>query len=85
MDNNNNEFQSVKDKISDIGFRTGSFIPDGQTTPINYTSLVLRVIVDGTIEELPLSGASAIKPKLLNTMLKSIKPSDNKSFLENEN
>lgn len=79
-------FISAKSKIVDFGFKTGSFTPDGQSEAINYTSLVIKVNIDGNIEELPLSGANALKPAMLRTVLRSIKDTEPvQDFLGNGN
>jgi hypothetical protein len=62
-------FNSYKDKIVDFGFRDGSFKNDSGEN-VDYKQLILKLNIDGDIEELVLSGANAPKPTLLNTILK---------------
>jgi len=79
----NDNFVSALNKVTDIGFKSGRFVPEGQTDAIDYTTLVLRIVVDGNVEEIPLSGASAIKPKLLKTLLAGVGANKEKQdFLE---
>lgn len=63
-------FVSALHKVSDFGFKTGTFKGD-DGREIDYTTLVVRFVVDGKIEELSLSGQNPIKPALLRTVLRS--------------
>jgi len=64
-------FISAKHKITDFGFKTGTFKGD-DGRDIDYTTLVVRIVVDGKTEDLPLSGQNAIKPSLLRTVLRGV-------------
>jgi len=77
----NDNFKSVLNKVTDIGFKTGKFKSD-DGSEIDYTSLFLKVMVDGNIQEIPLSGNSAIKPKLLALILSGITPRKEQTILD---
>ena len=81
----NDNFISAKHKISDFGFKTGSFTPEGEKNPIDYTQIVVRAVIDGDVEEFVLSGQNPIKPKLLKTMLKAADESKQGDFLGDAN
>jgi len=65
-------FASFIDKLVDFGLEDGEFKNDKGET-ISYKTVVARVEIDGEVEDLPLSGSNALKPKVLNLMLKSAK------------
>jgi hypothetical protein len=70
-----NAFTSYKEKLVDFGFKAGSFKNDTGET-VDFKQVVIKVEIDGDIEELVISGASAPKPNLLNTILKGAKSHD---------
>lgn len=80
-----NALESILNKVTDIGFKSGTFKPEGSEESINYTSLVLRVISDGNVIDIPLSGANATKPSALKLMLKGVNAGEKqKTLLEDE-
>lgn len=80
MASDNKVIRSYKDRIIDFGIIDGDFTQNGEN--IKYKSVVLRVEVDGEVEDLMLSGASAQKPRLLELTLKSSKK--NPSFVDSD-
>lgn len=63
------EFKSFKNKIVDFGTKAASFKGDDGKT-VDYTQVVLTVQLEGSNEEIVLSGVNAPKPKLLQTILR---------------
>lgn len=49
------EFNSLKNKIVDVGLFTDEFVPDGQTKPLKYTKVIIRVVINGNVEDLRLT------------------------------
>lgn len=76
--------RSYINKIKDFGIDSGSFKNDNGET-VAYRSLVIEVMIDGSIEKINLSGNSAPKPALLETILRSVQSENNTqtgNFLE---
>lgn len=86
MAENQPEFVSVKNKIKDFGFRSGSFTPQGENDAISYVQVVLTYEIDGEEEEVVLSGQNPTKPKVLRQMLRGAdKQVKQGSMLDDEN
>lgn len=74
--------RSYLHKIKDIGIDAGTFKND-KGEDVAYRSLVMEIVIDGSVEKINLSGASAPKPALLEPLLKSAQDSSEiKNFLE---
>lgn len=64
------EFTSYKKIITDFGIATGSFKNDNSEI-VEYKQAVVQFVIDGKLESFVLSGGSAVKPRLLEALLKS--------------
>lgn len=62
-------FKSYKNKLVDFGVNRDSFKNDAGEN-VEYAQVVLRVQLDGDVEDIVLSGQTAPKPKLLSSILK---------------
>lgn len=65
-------FKSYKNKLVDFGIEVGTF-QNEKGEEIKYKSTVIRIDIDGEVEDIKLSGKNAIVPKFLELSLKSAK------------
>lgn len=62
------EFKSYKSKLVDFGIKSDSF-KDDSGDQVDYKQVVVRLSIDGDVEDIVLSGKSAPTPKIFQAIL----------------
>ena len=63
-------FKSYKNKLVDFGIKRDSFKNDAGEN-VEYSQVVARIELDGDVEEILLSGQTAPKAKIVESLLKA--------------